>query len=110
MPRKMVGFCADCSTHIWDAGTDPKSWGGKRATMLLANGSFMDVTLCNDCLENPNLDRIWENVLEGWIAEGGGKYAAWQAKDDFILSMIYTMPWNVVEMVPYTALAETKHG
>ena len=110
MSRRMVGFCADCSTHIWDAGTDPNSWEGRRATMILANGSFMDVTLCHKCLEAPNFDRIWENVLDGWIAEGGGKYAIWQAKSNFILDMIYTMPWNVVDMVPYAATAETSNG
>ena len=101
MVRKLLGHCADCSEHVWDVVTDPKGWTGARAALMLSDGSTMDVTLCAKCLLAPDLDRIWQTVIEGWAAEGAERYAAKQGHDNFILAMSYTTPWNVVDIVPH---------
>lgn len=93
MKRKCAGNCACCEAHVWDEQDDLASWPGKRATMMLADGSHMPVTLCNSCLENSDLDAIWQIVINGWIAEGATEYAAKQMNSNFILCILYTTPW-----------------
>ena len=108
--RKKIGHCAQCREFVWKANTDPKEWPGFRATAMLADGSFMDLTLCTKCMTQPDLDLIWRIVIDGWSAEGGTFYARAQARTNFILTISYTKPWNEVHMVPFVALAENKDG
>ena len=103
MAGKAIGHCACCSEFVWDVRTDPAGWVGKRSTMMLADGSHMDVTLCPTCLKDPDYDAIWKNVIAGWVAEGAEDYAAKQAVKNTILTLLYSMPWNVVELSQFRA-------
>lgn len=105
MGNRIVGHCACCSEFVWDAGSDPAQWPGSRCTMLLADGSQMDVTLCPKCLRDPDFDLIWKNVVAGWAAEKAEDYAAKQATKNMILSLLYNTPWNVVDLSQFRVLA-----
>lgn len=110
MSGKAIGHCACCSQFVWDVHSDPQGWTGSRSTMLLADGSHMDVTLCKKCETDPDFDAIWQNVLAGWAAESAEVYAAMQAETNFILSLLYNMSWNVVDLMHFRAITENSNG
>ena len=90
---KEIGHCSCCRDKMWARDTLSDIWPGVCATMLLADGSTMDLTLCDACAESPDFDVTWENILEGWAFEGAIKYTAIQSSENFILCLLYAMPW-----------------
>ena len=91
MSRKLLGHCSICDVQVAEithqypqshpyAG-DPMRLGkfydnALRATLVLTNGSMMDVTICSDCessLETSTL-QIWDRVVAGWKLEISDKH------------------------------------
>jgi hypothetical protein len=94
---KQIGCCSCCGEHLWDVADIPATRRGVRATAMLFDGSLMDLTLGDCCLKNPDLDRIWSRVVEGWFAEDAPKYALKQLQANGIAALLYTMKWKDVE-------------
>ena len=101
MKPKHIGHCTGCGEYLWDPQTDPAFWRGERATVLLADGSQMAITLCDKCLANPDLDIIWSVIIDGWFAEGATAYVAKQHKENLILCVLYSTPWDEVDLIPF---------
>jgi len=98
--HKKIGHCSCCLERLWD-GRDSTiktdTWPGVQATTMLADGSLMDVTLCDACTQDPDLEDIWETVIQGWDAEGSFDYASKQSRTNFILDVLYTTPWAIID-------------
>ena len=69
IPTTTAGDCKQCGTHLWS--TD-EPWAGRpgwRGLYLLSNQSQMDLTVCDACWAEPDLDRLWFAVLAAWRAD-----------------------------------------
>ena len=100
LPIKKPGHCTQCGAHLWDREDDFKGRAGKRATFILANGTVMDLTMCDDCLEHVDCEKVWFQVLAGW--RGGNADAvrediAQAVNTNFILALLYTQDWRDVD-------------
>jgi len=76
--------------------------GGWRATYILADGTYMDLSLCDDCLdEGEDLDAMWDVVMQGWLALAPDAHHPWveqqAASGNFILARVYEQRWHEVE-------------
>jgi len=105
---KKVGTCKHCLGHAFDFDRPVKNWKGARATFMLLDGTFMDLTICDNCKDGDmDLDVIWLNVMKGWKAElmlavdkqdvraiqGRAAFLALQAHDNFILAHLCSPSW-----------------
>ena len=107
LPLKKPGHCSQCTKHLWDREDDYRGRVGKRASFLLANGTIMDLTMCDDCIASPDLERLWFQVVAGW--RGGNVDAervdiAKAVNTNFFLALLYTQPWAHVENEQKVAL------
>ena len=107
---KLLGHCTQCQTLLWDPHAlppQPKStYKGLRATVMLSDGSIMDLSMCPDCAEAPDLDLLWEVVMSGWLAEPIKATDSPTLRDDqvmkqfgrgtFILDLFYTEKWTEI--------------
>ncbi len=97
---KKPGHCTQCGEFLWDREDDYRGRSGKRATFMLANGTVMDLTMCDECLEDLDLEKIWFQVLAGW--RGGNADAvrediAQAVNTNFVLALLYTQEWRDVD-------------
>ncbi len=108
MHRHYPGHCYCCEQRCYNPQDKTANWHGTRTTMLLANGSQTSVTLCDRCLEEPDLNKIWKNMIAGWVYEHATKivvtpkdavakkqmhcYISRQMRESFILCILYSMP------------------
>ncbi len=100
-PVKRLGCCTQCGAVLWDAKQPPSARPGVQATVVLADGSWMSLTVCAECFAAPDLDRMWGQVLAGWlqgktVSLAGKDYVARQARDNFILACLFGLPWDKV--------------
>ena len=100
--RKVPGQCACCRCHMWHQGAPVHLLGGWRASYTLADGTIMDLSLCDDCLdEGEDLDAIWDVVVQGWLAdEPTHRHQDVDRQvesGNFILARAYEMRWHEVE-------------
>lgn len=99
-PIRKPGHCVQCGTHLWDRVDDFRNRAGKRGSFLMANGTVMDLTMCNACLENPDCELLWMNVMSGWRAgncDAKRPDIAKAANENFILGLLYTQEWAAVD-------------
>jgi hypothetical protein len=113
MPVKLPGRCSSCGTEVFEITTGVAGGPGERreiighplenahrATFLLLGGSLMDLTFCESCLPHAddNLDQLWANVIESWLAEGAIPANDLDAAlhDNFILGKLYSVPWKAL--------------
>lgn len=86
MSKKLLGHCSICDAQVAEfthqypqshpyAG-EPTRLGefhddALRATLVLTNGSMMDVTICTECepLLETSILKIWDQVVAGWKLE-----------------------------------------
>ncbi len=91
MSKKLLGHCPICNTLIADIKSqypqghpyagEPRQLerfhdGTLRATLVLTNGSLMDITICAAC-EPVLTDKfvfLWKRVVEGWKLEISDKH------------------------------------
>lgn len=100
MSIKTPGHCTQCGKHLWDREDDFRGRSGKRATFMMANGTVMDLTMCDNCLADLDLEQIWFQVLVGW--RGGAVDAvrediAKAVNTNFLLALLYTQDWRDVD-------------
>ena len=95
---KKLGHCSDCGEHLWIAEDSLASRPGERITVILADGSLMDLTLGDCCVAEPDLDSIWQRVVAGWKNENAVDYAAKQMRKNCILGIFYSKKWTQVEL------------
>ena len=92
-----AGQCKQCGEQMWDITVPRKLRGGWRTAFFLADGTSADLTLCDGCAMDPNFQRLWENILDGWRQSLGEPHSLMrQARDNFILDVFYKMPWSAV--------------
>jgi len=105
---KKVGTCKHCLGHAFDFDRPVKQWKGARATFMLIDGTFMDLTICEVCLGGKmDLDVIWKNVMKSWKEElmmavdrkeqsnieGRIKHLTYHGGQNFILSHLCSPSW-----------------
>ena len=95
---KKVGHCSDCGSFVWTSDVPVEQRFGKRVTVILADGSLMDLTLGDCCVANPDLDSIWQRVVAGWKNENAIDYSAKQMRGNCILAVFYSKKWTQVEL------------
>jgi len=59
------GLCTQCNFPL--PVEDNKYGCG--ITLVLVNGNTMDITICDDCLENIDFKIIWQEELNAWKHE-----------------------------------------
>ncbi|KKM17803.1 hypothetical protein LCGC14_1672090 [marine sediment metagenome] len=93
---------------------DPKQWTreqmhpykGLSAAFMLSDGSIMDLSMCPECAEAPDLYLLWEVVMGGWLAEPKTATDRPTVRDDyvmkqfergtFILDLFYSEKWTEI--------------
>lgn len=100
------GVCWQCGTRCYELGTPQAEWSGRRVGFLLADGSHMDLTMCEACAADPDLELLWWRVLDGW--DRTPAYVARQLRQNCILGVLYALPWTLVE--PVLARKMSEHG
>ncbi len=99
-PIRKPGHCVQCGELLWDREDDYRGRTGKRASFMLANGTIMDLTMCDGCLETPDFELLWYNVMSGWRsgnADAEFPNIAEAANTNCILALLYTQPWAHVD-------------
>lgn len=112
LPLKLPGHCSQCHKKLWDpkdgafrrgaTGKDIDALRpGKRACFLLLDGTTMDLTMCDDCVAAPDLDRLWKQTLVGWRSGNVDAVRPDVAKkswDNLILAFLFAVPWSAVDV------------
>ena len=111
MPHvKLLGHCAQCNEMCYDPHaypTQPKStWTGVRAHFMLSDGSLMPLTMCDECVKEPDYGLIWDVVMNRWLHETVRSDEAPDIRDNyvltqfargtFILDLFYTEKWTEI--------------
>ena len=107
---KLLGHCSQCEKLCWDPHAVPpqpmNTYDGVRATFMLSDGSLMPLTLCDECIEAPDYDKLWEAVMGGWLHEAKTTTDSPTIRDDyvlkqfsrgtFILDLFYVEKWTEI--------------
>lgn len=107
MLPKLNGCCSKCDTEVFEIKTRyedgrPKQTGapldnGVRVGFLMVNGSVMDLTFCQSCIDSlqpSDYLPLWHRVLLSW---GKGEWATSQA-DNGLSGILYRTPWKDVPL------------
>ena len=100
--RKEPGCCSACRMRLFPADAPVSLRTGWRATYVLADGSFMDLTMCDDCVAGgEDFDAMWDNHIQGLVATAPrmlSPYVNRQLDDgNFILARLYEHRWKDVD-------------
>ena len=107
MTPKIPGACTKCSEDVFDVLTDtplPRRLGRPhddaiRATFVLASGSQMDLTFCQNCMDTlttQDYPWIWRRVQLSWETESPGHQNQKDQANNAIMALMHSMPWKDV--------------
>ncbi len=106
--QHLVGHCTQCDTHLWDLEQARANRSGHKATFMLSDGSIMDLTMCEGCVEEPDFDALWGVTMHSWLHEPRYFADSPAVRDEqafqraqkgtFILALLYTDVWWDIEM------------
>ena len=100
-----LGQCKRCGAVVAPACGDqllpPALWSGTRLTVTLANGSQMDLTVCDECAgvavedEDGFLGEMEEIVVKLWRDEGGPWLGQYFKRGTPFMAVSHVVPWSV---------------
>ena len=96
-----VGQCKRCGATCGDKDTAQARWSGTRLTVTLANGSQMDLTVCDECVtvaaedEDGFLGEMEEIVVKLWRGEGDSWLRQYFQIGTPFLAVSQVIPWSV---------------
>ena len=96
-----LGQCKRCGAVCGDHDLPPALWTGTRLTVTLANGSQMDLTVCDECVvvaredEDGFLGEMEEIVVKLWRGEGGPWLGQYFKLGTPFMAVSHVVPWSV---------------
>ena len=96
-----LGVCKRCGADCGGKDLPPAEWAGTRLTVVLANGSLMDLTICDECAavaredEDGFLLEMEEIVVKLWRAEGDAWVKQYFKFGTPFLAVSHVVPWSV---------------
>ena len=96
-----VGQCKRCGAVCGGKDMPQAAWSGTRLTVTLANGSQMDLTVCEECVgvaesdEDGFLGEMEEIVVKLWRAEGDAWLKQYFKTGTPFLAVSHVIPWSV---------------
>lgn len=96
-----IGECKRCGAVCGGREVPQVTWNGVRLTVTLANGSQLDLTMCDECVgvaredEDGFLGEIEEIVVKLWRAEGGSWLEQYFKRGTPFLAVSHVIPWSV---------------
>ena len=96
-----LGQCKRCGAVCGGLEVPPVRWSGTRLTVTLANGSQMDLTVCDECVvvarddEDGFLGEMEEIVVKLWRGEGGPWLGQYFKRGTPFMAVSHVVPWSV---------------
>ena len=96
-----IGQCKRCGEVVGTNEVPTELWRGTRLTVTLANGSQMDLTVCDECAEVAREDEdgflgeMEEIVVKLWRDEGGPWLGQYFKSGAPFLAVSHVIPWSV---------------
>jgi hypothetical protein len=106
---KQIGCCSQCGQEVFEISRRNPDTGAPinvgaplgnamKATFVLFNGSQMDLTMCESCvdaLEPSHFAGLWRKVMDAWIAQSGADHPWPRSQvDNGIVGLLYARPWK----------------